>query len=132
MDCTTFQRSYNGSRKTTYMEETFNMRPSALREIERRFNLVMENVDMSDEDISFGRSGSLISFCAGLCLIGTAGPGMPGPEEEVLKKYPWMDAFFVEPCLTLSEFQGHDYDDLLKTLHEQMLNEVQRQQVTIT
>lgn len=87
------------------------MKQETVDEINRRFTLMTENVDTTKFDIPFGRTGSLVRFCSGLFLVG----------EGMDEKYTWMDELYVNPCLTLEEFHGNEYDDLLTDLHKELL-----------
>lgn len=86
------------------------MNEDIVNEINRRFNIMVNNIDVNDSQISFGRSGSFIRFCEGLCLIGYA-----------TRPSGWMDDEYKKECMSVEEFHSDEYDHLLDVLHNKLL-----------
>lgn len=85
------------------------MASNIITEINRRFNIMISNIDLSVPKIAFGRSGSFICFCSGLSLLGSNGD------------IPWMDKQYRERLLTVEQYSSNEYGDLLYSLHNKLL-----------
>jgi hypothetical protein len=82
--------------------------PQVVSELERRFQVVMDNLD-SINPVTSGASGSRISFMMILAPI-----GYPVEPES------FMDEEYLKPCMTNEEFHSNLYDSVFERLFQQL------------
>lgn len=89
---------------------TSEPRPEAISELQRRFELIMDNFHLLDP-IERGSTGSSIAFETLLAPIGYP-----------FKPAPWMDDEYLKPVMSNGEYDSGVYD----WLFEHMMKKVQK------
>jgi len=101
------------------------MRQEALNEIERRFNLLLENA--TPNTIAYGTTGSKIRFDMALNILGGEmgeSFSINGKGEVTITDWAWTDEEYKNQILTVDEYNNGDYDKLLEELFQKLLHVV--------
>jgi hypothetical protein len=103
------------------------MREDAVKEFERRFNLLSENA--KPNTIAYGTTGSRLRFHMALNILGCPNFGKvdidEGIDPSVLDQdWQWIDDKYCDPILTEEEYFTNEYDELLDTLFVKLLSRV--------
>jgi len=96
---------YNTAKESGEFEKTKT-------EILRRYNIMINNINISVPEISYGRTASMIHFCSGLCILGVN-----------FEKEQWMDSEYKKPCMSEEDYRAGIYDEILDELLSNVIKE---------